>query len=967
MFSRCFLISSLLLPLSYLLGNYSVIPEAGQLKILTPDLAERKTLKIKLDNGLEAYLISDPKADQSAAVLVLKAGFWDDPADHPGTAHFLEHMLFLGTKQYPIEDEYSRFITENGGTNNAMTTADFTSYMFSIQNEAFPQALNRFSSFFKDPLFNSSGVEREMNAVDQEFGVMKDDDTARSSFVLKELANVKHPFHNFNVGSRETLKRVSQETLKEWYANHYSANLMKLLVYSNMPLDQLTPLVVQDFSGIANKNLPEYNDSASLLTQDIKEKFIYVTPKKDIHTLTLIWELPEKFASMLETEPDHVLCNILGHEGKESLLADLKKDNLAESISCGGIKLSHEKIMLAVYVGLTQEGIGKKNVVIERIFQLLALLREKGIPEYLFNEMQKLDVLKYQLQTRSEPFEMVTQYANLLPYEDMSTFPEYSEVIQRFDPEAVQELLRILTPENATYILLAPPELTGVKTDKEEQWMKVPYTVTSIDPQLIRQWNSVQPNPNIQIPPPNPFIPNNANVVPAVGNPAEIPVPKLIVNDSLGMVYFANNSQYGTPEVFWAMDLRTPAIQPGNSLSNVLGELYVKGLNEILKDTSYNATLAGLNLDIARSEFGILININGYADKADLLLKDVFKAISEYSITEEQFETYKATLTRDYQNYSKEKPYLQASELMRKAIYKDYSTNFQKAKAIAEIDYNKFKSFVGKLWEKSFVQGMAYGQLQESQVKDAWNVWTNLIKSSPYPAGKLAHLKAIALPEKKGPFYIEKKINTQGNAILLGIESSGFSLKEFAAEQILGQAIGQSFFTELRTKQQTGYIVFGYADEIEKNLWLFLLTQSNTHDPRDLLARFELFIEGYLRNLKSEEIPQERFKTIQQALLTIIKKPMRNTEEMGSLLNKLAFKYDGDFDWVSKRIQGFEELSYDEFLNFTESVLGKENRRRIAVILYGVLPKELALEYQRIYDFDALRKLGNYNSGMKRP
>ena len=65
-------------------------------------------------------------------------------------AHFLEHMLFLGTKKYPNKSHYCRFITEHGGTYNAFTSNDATSYMFAIDNKAFAQAIDRFASFFKN-------------------------------------------------------------------------------------------------------------------------------------------------------------------------------------------------------------------------------------------------------------------------------------------------------------------------------------------------------------------------------------------------------------------------------------------------------------------------------------------------------------------------------------------------------------------------------------------------------------------------------------------------------------------------------------------------------------------------------------------------------------------------------------------------------------------------------------------------
>ena len=59
---------------------------------------------------LEAYLISDPGVHESAAALAVEAGSWQDPKEYPGMAHFLEHMLFMGTTAYPNESEYMHYI-----------------------------------------------------------------------------------------------------------------------------------------------------------------------------------------------------------------------------------------------------------------------------------------------------------------------------------------------------------------------------------------------------------------------------------------------------------------------------------------------------------------------------------------------------------------------------------------------------------------------------------------------------------------------------------------------------------------------------------------------------------------------------------------------------------------------------------------------------------------------------------------
>ena len=188
--------------------DYTIIKDRANLPIYTPSIAKWKTDKIQLTNGLQAYLISDPDANISGAMMSVKVGSWEDPGKHPGLAHFLEHMLFLGTRKFPIESEYNRFITEHGGQANAFTSPTNTNYLFTVQNNALEGALDRFSSFFKEPLFNPSGVSRELQAIDQEYAKNLEQDHVRQLYVFKELANPEHPFHSFNMGNNETLVDV---------------------------------------------------------------------------------------------------------------------------------------------------------------------------------------------------------------------------------------------------------------------------------------------------------------------------------------------------------------------------------------------------------------------------------------------------------------------------------------------------------------------------------------------------------------------------------------------------------------------------------------------------------------------------------------------------------------------------------------------------------------------------------------
>ena len=75
---------------------------------------ERTYRILTLPNGLHALLIHDAETDKASAALDVGVGHWCDPPHLPGLAHFLEHMLFLGTDKYPDENEYSAFLNAHG-------------------------------------------------------------------------------------------------------------------------------------------------------------------------------------------------------------------------------------------------------------------------------------------------------------------------------------------------------------------------------------------------------------------------------------------------------------------------------------------------------------------------------------------------------------------------------------------------------------------------------------------------------------------------------------------------------------------------------------------------------------------------------------------------------------------------------------------------------------------------------------
>jgi insulysin len=942
--------------------DYTVVEDQVKTEILTPTLQNQKILKLRLSNGLEAYLISDPDAPQAAASLAVDVGSWAEPQEHPGLAHFLEHMLFLGNSKYPEESEFSNFIKERSGQSNAYTADQQTVYSFSIDQDGFGPALDRFSWFFRDPLFNDSGIDREMQAVDQEHAGRIENDRIREYAILQATANPDHPYHRFDTGTRETLGEISQDTLKQWYAQHYSANVMHLSIISAQPLEELRDLVVETFSGVPNRNTEKQEINQPLLIEHEQGQIIYVSPIKDIRRLKLIWELPSKFAHMIETQPDEVVGYTLGHEGEESLLAQLKREGLAEGLSAGGHPIGRNNFIFAIDIALTENGLRNRDTVIERCFQSIAHFRNKGIPPYVFEEMQKQRRINFQFPSREHPYTTAQGHAANMQWEPLESYPERLMIPQRNDEEATAEIVRLLNPSRVKVMVVGSPGKTHVQPDRKEKWHGGEYAVQTLPLTKTEKWAALTSHDKIRTPARNPFIPDHLGLLYKGEAVDADPKPMLLSSSDGDRIYYAQDRRYLVPEVSWAFEIKTPTVDRYNAESIVLADLYLRSVREALNPLAYQALLGGLNFNIDRSDEGIKLSISGYSQKAHILLEEILKVIKTVTPTEKQFSLYKDSLRRDYQNFSKETPLTQGMETLRTVVYQEYITAADKAKAIRKINYKTLLQFRDNLYKRSYIEGFLYGNLDERQARAVWRELKRTLASLPYSPQDHVPLKVVSLPTDQGPYYLSRQVKPAGNAVILMVQNGPYTFKQRAAHQVLSQAMDRPFFSALRTKQQTGYIVFTTDQVIEKQLFSFFAVQSATHDVRDLLARFELWIEGFMQELDEVTFPVERFDTIRHALVTKLKQPPKNLHEQASMIRTFAFEHDADFAFVKKRVSAFEALTYDDFLEFAGRVNGRLNKQRLAIMVRGTIDFPEYLKYSRASSGQQLKKISGYLS-----
>jgi insulysin len=929
------------------MNSYTVIPDQSNLPLLNPDLSERQSVKLRLNNGLQALIISDPKADQSAVSVSVGAGSWNDPSTYPGMAHFCEHMLFMGTKKYPSENEFFTSVANYAGLANAFTAPNRTVYMFSAQIDGFLSLFDQFAHFFIDPLFNPTNIAREMHAVDQEFAKNIEHDGWREYMIFKETGNPDHPNYLFSTGNSETLGKIPQSALKKWHEQNYGAEKINVVVYSSLPLEKLKELVVQTYSQVPQSFEVAIDTSAPLSSPEQVGKITYIEPIQNKQSLTLSWELPAAL-SIDPTKSADMIAYALRRGQEYSLYEKLKEEELIDTMSVRVDEMGgKEHRFFQISLELTRQGIAKMEQTILYCFQAIKGIQETGIPLYLFEEKNKMATLNYEYQERQDPFDYIRNLGDTIGDESLATYPRETLLATQYDPKKIKTAAALLTPKTCAISLLASSEVTGITPDRKEKWLGAEYAIRPIPEKWLSQWQKAKTNPEIRLANPNPFIPDQLAILPAGPN-----IPVQIANDSIGTAYYVRASEFGVPDSIYHIHILSPEIT-GAAKSSVLVSLYIDHLTDMLHPTLAAANAAGLACAFDLSRGSLHFQISGYSDKAPLLLQEVAKQMPLNPPTEAQFAIYVDRHQKDYQNGEKELAVRQAKELLDSLLNQDKTTKQEKLAALKTITYEDFLAFHKNLFEKTYIEALFAGNLNVKQAESAWLDVIHVLGKSPFPKSEHAETKVLHLPENHGPYEISQNTDVQGNAAILLIDEGNFSYEKRAAQEILTPVVKEAFFNELRTTQKTGYIAQSDGLEIEERLFQIFLVQSNSHQPDDLLYRFEQFIEEFNDSL-THNISEERFETLKNSAISSLKTRFRNLQDKTALWDRLAFERDADFNFVENRITGLANLTYSQFKESATEFLSRKNRRRLAILFQGKLASPFAYEPITIHQLDEI-------------
>lgn len=895
-----------------------------------PDLDDREYKTIKLNNGLTALLISDAKTDKSAAALDVNVGAFSDYEHLPGLAHFCEHLLFMGTKKYPSENEYSSYLSNHGGHSNAYTAAENTNYYFEVHHQYLEGALDRFSQFFISPLFDPSCKDREIRAVDSENKKNLQNDLWRLYQLEKSLSNPVHPFHKFSTGNLVTLGEepgsqgidVREELLK-FYKESYSANLMKLAVIGREDLDTLEKWVVERFNEVPNYDRPIPTFEGKPFTSKESKKLIKAKPVMSKNKLSISFIAPDHNKHW-EVHTPHYFSHLIGHEGKGNLLAYLKLKGWANGLSAGGYTISEGCGQFGIDVDLTEDGLANNEEVLYAVFQYIELLRVSLPQKWIYDELREVSEMNFRFKQKTSPSATVSRLAKDLQNVHVpSDYVLSKSVLRRYDPDLIVEYGGYLTVDNARVNLISQ----SVETDKKEKWYGTDYSVEDLSEELVAKLKKPALNGHLHLPNPNEFIPTNFEVE-KIDDVEPLKKPALLKSDEKFRFWYKKDDQFWVPKAYIQLLINLP-VTVATPINNTLTNLFVGLVDDVLTDISYQAELAGLSFALHTGKEGLVLEVSGYNEKAPVLLKEVLQKLVTFRPTEDRFNVFKEKTLRNFKNFGYKVPYGQVSSVFSNVLNEQVWDVEEKIPVLEEITFEDLSNFVPLIFKQAFVETLIEGNFHQKEAHEIIEVIETTVKTQPLTKTQKIKSRSYWIPENKTYRYEKELIDEKNtnSCVLYFIQVGELANSPLqCTTELLAQLIKEPAFNILRTKEQLGYVVFSGLQESRTTFGIKVIIQSE-RNAAYLESRIVNFLKQYYETLK--ELSEEEFEKNKEALIGRKSETLKNlSQENNRFLRAIS---NGFYDFLhnEKEIEILKTITKQQMVEFYEQKILGDNSKLI--------------------------------------
>ncbi|KAK8921222.1 Zinc-metallopeptidase, peroxisomal [Platanthera zijinensis] len=861
-----------------------------------------------------------------------------------------EHMLFMGSSEFPDENEYDSYLSKHGGSSNAYTETEYTCYHFEVNHEHLKGALERFSQFFISPLVKVEAMEREVLAVDSEFKQVMQSDSCRLLQLTCHTSTPGHPFNRFFWGNKKSLFDAMEnglnlrEEILNLYRGNYRGGIMKLVVIGGESLDILEKWVVELFSKVQ-----EGNPARAIIGCDMPiwspGKLYRLEAVKDVHVLDLSWRLPCLHKEYLK-KPEDYLAHLLGHEGRGSLLFFLKCKGWATSLSAGvgdeGMRRSSIAYIFVMSVHLTDSGLERINDIIGVVYEYIKLLRQSAPQEWIFKELQDIANMEFRYAEEQPQDEYAAELAENLHFysEEHIIYGEYA--FEQWDPKLIENILSFFSPKNMRIDLLSKSFNKESSDNLLEPWFGSSYLEEDIPPSILELWEDPpQINSSLHLPLKNEYIPRefflrNANMS---TNSTNANYPKCIIDNPLIKLWYKIDLTFNVPRAN-AYFLITVKDGYNNLRNCLLTELFVNLLKDELNEIIYQAGVAKLETSLAIIGDKLELKIFGFNDKLSNLLSNILSISRSFIPKIDRFKVIKEDMERTLKNTNL-KPLTYSSYLRLQVLREKLWDANEKLNYLANLSLSDLEEFIPILLSQIHVEGLCHGNLSDKEVANISDIFSNTFSVQPLSLNLRHQDRVVCLPLRASlirsmPVKNEVELNSLVELYFQIEQDNGLKATRLrAVTDLFSNIVEEPCFDQLRSKEQLGYVVDCGPRMTYRVLGFCFRVQSSKYNPCYLRERIDNFIGGL--NDLLERLDDESFENHKNGLIA------EKMEKDPSLLYETGHHWTQivdkryQFDMPNLEAEELKTISKSEVINWYRTYLTPSSPkcRRLSVHIWG--------------------------------
>ncbi|OCG68702.1 pitrilysin [Gilliamella sp. Imp1-6] len=882
-------------------------------KVQQSERDKRQYEVIELANKMRVLLVSDPKAVKSLASLALPVGSLQDPKDQQGLAHYTEHMVLMGSKNYPEPASFSQFLSRHAGSYNASTATHRTAFYFEVENSAFDKALDHLADAIAEPNLDPKFSDKERNAVNAEMTMARSNDGFRIEQVNSETINPNHPSSQFSGGNLETLSDKPssklQDALVTFHKDYYSSNIMVGVIYSNQSINKLAKLAQNTFGKIPNKNINAPIVDKPAITPNVLSKQIAMVPAQPKKLLFLQFPMEnnlDKFAD----KSDEYITYLIDNSSPNTLSDQLQKQGLIEGISSSINPIRYGNSgMLSINVSLTDDGLAQKDKVIGAIFNYLQLIQKQGISDAYYEELKKVLALEFKYQDVERDMSYVEWLSDQMLLYPVKNILNSDFIANNFDKTAITARLKSLTPDNVRVWIISPNQTTN----KTAYFVDAPYKIDNITSEQKANWLALGKNFTFSLPELNPYIPDDFSIVKqnrAQAQPAGF-------SKRGNHLHFVSQYFKTEPKAAIVVSLRN-----NEAFSDAKAEVAFNLLDYIasrnLEQLLFQAGVAGISLS-TDDDNGLMISASGFSQHLPKMVTAILNSYRNVTIDDQSLVLAKSWYLQELDKSEHAKSYWLAVNPVNELSDLPYFERDERRQITATMTINDVLTYRDNLLTHSVPYMLSLGNLSNEDSLDLYHsIQKTLVRDVEFtPVDNIQIKKSL---EAKMTQYAK----STDNALMMSYIPTGYDrIASSMLSYTLSKIISPWFYDQLRTNEQLGYAVFAGPVTVGDSVGMSFIIQSNQYDPVYLFKRYQEFYPVILSKLKA--LSKEDIEQYKKAVLDELKMPPQTLDEEFSRYMADYRNSRFTFDSRHKKIEQLKKITQQDLVDFyNRSVMDKK-------------------------------------------